>query len=224
MAALTESHGTSVRSASDTLLPVGCASAPLRLWGADALVFYRLDGIEHARRRAVGAQPLDTFRPLETLATFPVGIPVPQAALKPAVCARVRRLPRGAAVCTQDEVTRLAVPPLRVELIVVRAPGRRSGLELASQFAPFARRAMLLERRPPRFEELLLEADLYGIGVLVGDDGQLEVAVEPAAYRPRAFTTAAWRFAEEIYCKVTEVESQADAVTPRPTGSVAGTV
>jgi hypothetical protein len=207
MAALTESHGTSVRSASNALLPAGCEAVPLRLWGADALVFHRIDRAEHARRSAADAQPLDEFRPLEMLMTLPVGIPVPRASLGPTLRSEVRFLPRGAAVWDRQTVTRLAVRPVRVELVVVRAPGWRSGMDLASQFAPFCRRAMLLERVPGRFEESLMEADFYGIGVFTPSDGGVEMVVEPVEYRPRRHTTAAWRFGEEIYRRIVEAGS-----------------
>jgi len=204
MAALTASHAAAVHAASDTLLPAGCQAAPLRLRGADALVFHSLDRTEHARRTAAQAGPLDSFGPLELLATLPIDLPVPRRLLDPAVNERLRRLPRGAVARTRQEVTRLAVRPLRVDLIVVRAPGPRSGMELASQFAPFSRRAMLLRRTPRRFEELLIEADFYGIGVFVGDDAGAQMALAPEPHRPLRHTTAGWRFTEQLYREITQ--------------------
>lgn len=204
MTALIESHEGSVRSASTTLLPEGALAAAVHLRRAEALVFHRLDHSEHARRQDAEAQWLDEFRPLEMLMNLPVGIRVPRSSLGIQLRPEVRLLPRGAAVCDRVSVTRLAVRPLRVDLVVVRAPGWRSGMDLASQFAPFTRRAMLLERVPRNVEELLMEADFYGIGVFVLRQDGLEMLVEPGEYRAVRYTTAAWRFAEQVYRAIME--------------------
>lgn len=204
MAALIESHEGPVRSASTSLLLQGAEASAVRLRRADCLVFHRLDRTEHARRQAAGAGWLDEFRPLEMLMNLPVGMPVPRASLGARLRPEVRVLPHGAAVRDRHSVTRLAVRPLRVDLVVVRAPGWRSGMDLASQFAPFARRAMVLERVPRNLDELLMEADFYGIGVFAARRGGVQMLVEPAEYRAVRFTTAAWRFAEQAYRAIVE--------------------
>lgn len=194
-----------VRTVLSGILPPGCDAARIRLHRADALVFHRLDHTEHNRRTDAQAAWLDDSRPLETLMNLPAGFPVQRASLEPALRPEIRRLPRGAAVVDRPSVTRLAVRPLRVDLIVVRARGWKSGLDMASQFAPFSRRAMLLERAPKDLDEKLFEASFYGIGVLVadGDDG-VRMLLDPSEWRAIRHTTAAWRFAEEVYRKACE--------------------
>jgi hypothetical protein len=204
MATLIESHEGSVRSASTSLVPQGAEASVIRLRRADCLVFHRLDRVEHARREAAGAAWLDEFRPLEMLMNLPVGIPVPRSSLGAALRPEVRLLPHGAAVSDRRSVKRLAVQPLKIDLVVVRAPGWRSGMDLASQFAPFCRRAMVLERVPHNLDELLMEADFFGIGVFVPRRGGAQMLVAPAEYRALRFTTAAWRFAEQVYRAVFE--------------------
>lgn len=194
------------------ILPPDCDGARIRLHRADALVFHRLDHVEYDRRTAAQAGWLDDSRPLEVLMNLPAGFPVQRASLEPALRPEIRRLPRGAAVVDKSNVTRLAVRPLRVDLIVVRARGWKNGLNMASQFAPFSRRAMLLERVPKDVDEKLFEASFYGIGVLVadGNDG-VRMLLEPSEWRAIRHTTAAWRFVEEVYRKIVEQGSNCDA-------------
>lgn len=204
MAALIESHEGSVRSASTSLLPQGAEASAVRLRRADCLVFHRLDRREHERRQEAEAGWLDEFRPLEMLMNLPVGVPVPRASLGARLRPEVRLLPPGCTVRDRHSVTRLAIRPLRVDLVVVRAPGWRSGMDLTSAFAPFCRRAMVLERMPRNLDELLMEADFYGIGVFAARQGGVQMLVEPAEYRASRFTTAAWRFAEQTYRALVE--------------------
>lgn len=190
---------TPVRAAVADVLPAGCDMAPLRLRAADCLVFHRLDRVEHERRGAADAGWLDDFRPLEMLMNLPVGERVSRASLGAELRPEIRRLPKGCAAVDQQLVTRLAVRPLRVDLIVARAKTFRVGLHAASQFAPFSRRAMLLPKPPRKLDEKLLEADFWGVGVLVADGNDVQVLVKPDEYKPLRYTTAAWRFAEQVY-------------------------
>ncbi|WP_380281948.1 hypothetical protein [Kitasatospora purpeofusca] len=170
----------------------------LSVLGTRALLLYRLDGAEHRRRQAAGAGRLDSIPALECLLGLPVGCRVPVGSLPEQ--AQVRCLPRGAVEWDADLVTRRAVRPLAVDLAVVRAAERRTGLERAGRFAPFCRRAVLLDEVPRAgLDETVVEAAFYGIGVLVhGPDG-IRVALEPEAYRPQRHTAAAWEFVEEVY-------------------------
>jgi hypothetical protein len=188
-----------VQGAVASLLPAGCDMAPLRLRAADCLVFHRLDHIEHERRVAAGAGWLDDFRPLEMLMSLPVGERIPRASLGAELRPEVRRLPKGCAEINGQSITRLAVRPLRVDLIAARAKTFRVGLHAASQFAPFSRRAMLLPKAPRNLDEKLLEADFWGVGVLVEDGDGVRVLVKPDEYKPLRYTTAAWRFVEQVY-------------------------
>lgn len=173
--------------------------APLRLRAADCLVFHRLDRVEHERRVAADAGWLDDFRPLEMLMNLPVGERVPRASLGANLQPEIRRLPKGCAEIDRQSVTRLAVRPLRVDLVVAQAKSFRPGLHAASQFAPFSRRAMLLPKVPRGVEEKLFEADFYGVGVLVQNGDVVRMLLEPAPWRALRHTSAGWRFAEEVY-------------------------
>lgn len=201
--------GNPVHAAVAGLLPAGCDMTPMRLCRADCQVFYRLDHVECERRTGVQAGWLDSFRPLEALMNLPVGETVPRSSLSPEMRPEIRRLPQGCADIDRASVTRLAVRPLRVDLIVAHAKTFRVGLHAASQFAPFSRRAMLLEKMPQKLDEKLFEADFYGVGVMVpdGNDG-VRMLLEPAQWRPIRHTTAGWCFAEEVYRKVIEREAR----------------
>ncbi|MCX4911956.1 hypothetical protein [Streptomyces sp. NBC_00878] len=191
--------GRSVRTASAALLEAGTQTKVASLQGAEALFFHRLDAAEHARRQDAVAGRLDRMAALETLLTLPVGIPVPLASFEASQRRAVRALPAGAADRDRTTVTRRAVRPVRVDLAVVRAAGWRQGLRDAGRFAPFCRRAMLLTRRPSHLEELLAEADFYGIGVFLAAEHGVEMLLAPEEYRPQRHTAAAWCFVEELY-------------------------
>ncbi|MEU9067935.1 hypothetical protein AB0D60_13740 [Streptomyces sp. NPDC048306] len=191
--------GGSFRAASRALLEPGGQARTVSVLGVEALCFYRLDEAEHARREEVSAARLDHMADLESLLTLPVGIPVPLASLDPAARSAVRTLPAGAVDRDRKTATRRAVRPLRVDLAVVRASGWRQGLERAAEFAPFCRRAMLLDRRPSRLDDVLVEADFYGIGVFLAAGNDVEMVLEPEDYRPRRHTAAAWWFVEDLY-------------------------
>jgi len=199
MAMLTEMRGSSVREASGAVLPAGCKMSNFRIWGADTFLFHRVDAQEDARRSRTGAGGLDRIRHLETLMALPMGLPVPLLSLDRRMRTAIRSLPAGAVELDRTTVTRWAVRPMRIELAVVRAPGWRRGLELAGQFAPFCRRAMLLERPRGSLDGVFMEAGFYGIGVLTPSNGGFEMAVEPEEYRPERHTAAAWSFVEEMY-------------------------
>ncbi|MEU6936478.1 hypothetical protein ABZ943_07130 [Streptomyces rubiginosohelvolus] len=192
----------SVKTVSAQLVGQGGKTAFTQVIGEKALFFYHLAPAEDERRREVGAERLDRRHPLETLLSLPVGMPVPLASLDQHERRALRSLPAGAADRDRRTVTRRAVRPLQVDLAVVPASGWRQGLERAGRFAPFCRRAMLLSRRPARLDEVLAEADFYGIGVLIDMGDEIEMALEPEPYRPQRHTAAAWRFVEELYQRV----------------------
>lgn len=191
--------GGSVREASRALLKPGGQARTVSVFGTEALCFYRLNEDEHARREEVSAARVDKLPDLECLLTLPVDVPVPLQSLDSPARRAVQRLPSGAVERDRKTVTRRAVRPLHVDLAVVRASGWSQGLERAGQFAPFCRRAMLLDRLPARLDEVLVEADFYGIGVFVASGDEVELVLEPEDYRPPRHTAAAWWFVEDVY-------------------------
>ncbi|MFI0779331.1 hypothetical protein [Streptomyces sp. NPDC021212] len=191
--------GRSVWTASAALLEADTQARAASLQGVEALFFYRTDAAERLRRQDAAAARLDQMEVLETLLALPVGIPVPLASLDADQRRAVRALPSGAADRDRETVTRRAVRPVRVDLAVVSAAGWRQGLRDAGRFAPFCRRAMVFTRRPARLEELLAEADFYGIGVFLAAEHGVEMLLHPGEYRPLRHTAAAWCFTEELY-------------------------
>ncbi|MEU1147991.1 hypothetical protein ACFYO9_26665 [Streptomyces sp. NPDC005863] len=189
----------SVRVASRALLEPGSQAQVVSICGVEALCFYRLDAAEHARRERSSAAPLAHMADLESLLALPVGIAVPMDTLGPEERRAVRALPAGAAERSRKTVARQAMRPVHVDLAVVRAASLRQGLERAGRFAPFCRRAVLLDRRPARLDEALVEADFYGIGVFVASGRDVELVLEPEEYRPPRHTAAAWWFVEDLY-------------------------
>ncbi|MFJ9127817.1 hypothetical protein ACIRJS_27325 [Streptomyces sp. NPDC102340] len=195
----------SVRSAVSPVLPSGVHSAPLRIQGTLALLFYCFDDREHARRRSAGAGPLPQIDVLEALLELPADEPVALDGLGLAQRRTLGQAPPGAVEISGSAVTRRAVRPLSIELAVVRvrAANWRRGLALAGRFAPFCARALLLDGPVPDGQELLMQASFYGTGVLLPDADELQMAVEPEPYRPHRHTAASWCFTEEVYQRVT---------------------
>ena len=178
-------------------------AAVVQLFGGSALVFYSLDPIEHPRRTAACAKPLTRLRDVETLLRLPVGMPVLLSSLDRPTAAAVRALPGGAADIGRGQVVRRAVRPAHVDLVVVTADSPRRGLAAAGRFAPFARRAVMLDRPGTATDMFLLEAAFYGIGVIARRDDGLRVLVEPEPFQAVRHSAAGWLFVEDVYSQVT---------------------
>jgi hypothetical protein len=58
---------------------------------------------------------------------------------------------------------------------------------------------MLLRQWPSDAEDLRMQADFYGIGVVVTNSADVEVLVAPRPFQRRRFTAAGWQFLEEVY-------------------------
>jgi hypothetical protein len=94
----------------------------------------------------------------------------------------------------------LGCPPLTVGLAIVAARSRRQGLDRAGRFAPFCSRVVVVDRPPRDLAIACVEADFYGVGLLVaGGASDVEVLVAPEPYRVGRVTARAWWFAEEAY-------------------------
>jgi hypothetical protein len=192
---------SSVHAAAAAVIPPGAVSARLEVLGSKALVFYRFDEAECARRRTVGAAPLERIGALQTLMGLPVDEPVPLSELDAGMRAKIRKLPAGAVDTGVGQVVRRAVRPLSLDLAVVgsRAADWSSGLVRASRFAPFCARLLALSGPVPERDEVLMQAAFYGIGILEDTGAGLELALAPRSYRPQRHTPAAWCFTEELY-------------------------
>jgi hypothetical protein len=173
--------------------------ALMPIMGAEALVCYRLDDGEHARRRRTDTGAILSADVLELLLGLPVAASVPVDSLTCREHAALDRASNGAVSVRGGQVTRRAVAPVSVELVLVAARNWRDGLEVAGRFAPFCARAMVLRRRPPDLAEVQMQAGFYGVGVIVVDEQSAEVLIAPEPFRRLRFTAAGWRFLEEVY-------------------------
>jgi hypothetical protein len=167
--------------------------------GAEALICYRLDDGEHARRQRAGTGAILSADVLELLLGLPVAASVPVDSLTCQERTALDHASRGAVSVCGGQVTRHAVVPVAVKLALVAARNWRGGLEAAGRFAPFCARAMVLQRRPVDLADVHLQAGFYGVGVIVADGQSTEVLVEPEPFRRLRFTAAGWRFLEEVY-------------------------
>jgi len=194
-----ETLAAAARAASPAVRASEVDFALLPVIGTEALVCYRLDDGEAARRHRAGAGNLCLADVLELLLGLPVGMPVPVTSLTRRETAALKLAPPGAVSVRDGEVVRHAVAPVRVELAVVAGSSWRHGLEKAGRFAPFCARAVALRRHPRDLAEVELQAGFYGVGVIVIDDQSTEVLVPPAPFRRCRWTAAGWRFLEEVY-------------------------
>lgn len=184
---------------------VGCVQARMDLMGAWPVVCYEVDAAEDARRRAAGGGAVPeqwAADVLDLLLGLPVGMPVPVGSLTDRERWSLDRCPPWAASVSLGEVTRWAVPPATVHLVVVEAGRWRSGLVSAGLFAAFSSRAVLLSRRPrpAAMVGVLVDAAVYEVGVACPDeDGGVEVLVPPYPWMRMRWTAAGWRFRERAY-------------------------
>lgn len=184
-----------------------CRSALVRIFGAAAGVAYRTNPAEVARRRACRSGTLTKLDVLDALMGLPVGFAVTQTDLTDTERTLVDRAPAGAVENLGGQVVRRAVPPVSVQLAVVRARDWRIGLKRAGRFAPFCARAMLLPAQPADWADAHMQASYFGVGVCVFAERTLQMLVEPRPYVRERHTPAQWWFAEEAYRQIKEYES-----------------
>lgn len=193
-------------SPSTTLVGSPCVS-----WEAGALRVHadlELHLTEIQRRHA--ANPTGPMQDLDTL-RFLLTLPVDQPTALASLDAYERRLARRAVRCgfaeerivarSRTALIRKAEPPVTVKLISVFGPLRRGTLQLATTFAPYARRRIVAPSGQLD-ETLLLEAAFHGVGVTLADVNGERTLAAPAPFQPARFTGASWLFAERIYAQV----------------------
>jgi hypothetical protein len=195
------SASTLVRFSGSTPRPAAddVAVTRLRLFDTSVWMIYRRDEAEWARRAEVGLGAVLAWDLLDVLMALPAGFPVPLRSLSRPEQRRLYRAPGGIATITADGVTRHIVPPVTPLLAVVASTDWRDGLVRSSRFAAYCSRLALVSALPDNRAEALALADLYGIGVAVGDQRPARVLVEPEPLTDWQPTTAWWRFTERIY-------------------------
>jgi hypothetical protein len=187
-------------------LPSWASMVRVRLLGKNVGAVVTSVDDERQRRAACGLAALNDPVLLRVLFELPLGVAMPLGCLGRWEQGVVARGPAGAVERSRGAVTRLACPPVKVELVVVWARQWRSGIGWASQYGPFCRRVLVLPSLPcgGERENLELEARLYGIGVISDEqvaDGWL---VPPAPFRPRRLSSGQWLFQERAYAAMLE--------------------
>jgi hypothetical protein len=169
------------------------------MFGIDAVAAYSENEDEIERRTRAGTRELTNPRALDLLMNLPHGEPVPVTSLSDTEQRVLRRMPAGTVARHDNVVVREATHPIRVDLAVVPGKGWASAKEKAEWFTPFCARAVLIDRPLRRRHDAVMEAEFYGIGLLVVTSNDVEVVVPPRPFVRRRHTVAGWRFVEEAY-------------------------
>lgn len=171
--------------------------ATVKLFGITVNLEYRLNEAEAQRRQAVGLSAVTQLHVLNVFMGLPAGLPVPSECLSKSDRKVLLRAPKGCVEFTLDGVVRRIVPPLTVVSIVARGRDWHSALVRASRFAPYCVRSALVTREPSAEE--LMEANFYGVGVLLKERRGVRTLVEPEPFEGYRHTPAGWAFDEAAY-------------------------
>lgn len=168
---------------------------------ADAVVAFELDTHESTRRERAGVGAITDVDVLDLLLDLPYGVPVRIAALGRRGRRALAKAPAGCVEVVSGSVIRRSRPPLTPSLaIITGCRSFRHGLERAGRFAPFCPKAILLDRRPKDVTTFCMEADFYGVGlIVVSGASNVEVLVPPEPRRSGRLVSRTWWFAEEVY-------------------------
>lgn len=188
---------------------------PLRVGRMDVVIDVDLDERELHRRQQDRCGPILNLDLLNLLVAMPRSSTVGKEAVSDYDWRLLRIGARSGAVeiTTVDGATgaiRRASPPLSVQHVTVVATRWRNGLSIASRFAPYGSRELILDRLPADDVELRLEAGYLGIGISVrgdGPDAPPSRIIEPAPFAPARYTGASWLFAERLLAEQTTLGS-----------------
>lgn len=169
---------------------------------SDATIVYRLNRGERQRRQAAGLTGVTRLDQLDLMMELPAGLPVPHTTLRTAERRMIQRLPDGCVEHTAAGVVRLLAPPLTVKVAVVTGRQWMPGLTRAGRFAPYCNRVLVLNGKPCGLTEKAIEADFWGIGLVVNAAIEPELVVAPTPFELHRHTPAGWAFAEEIYRQI----------------------
>ncbi|MGI5423027.1 hypothetical protein [Actinomadura luteofluorescens] len=189
----------------------GVEYATMNVRGTDATIVYTPDRAEIERRREHGNPSVLRLDWLNLLMDLPVGHPVPFSSFQPAEHRALDRMPLGTVDITQAGFVRQLTHPLRVELAIVRGHQWKPGLVRASRFASYCRRALVLagKPKPAALQQAAIEADVYGIGLIVNAAHDPQVVVRPGNFEKYRHTPAGWKFLEEVYLNTVRAENPA---------------
>jgi hypothetical protein len=179
-------------------LPAAFSPVRGRLLGVDALLLLEVDEDEHRRRSALGLTTALDRESLCLLSRLPHGDAVRVIDLTDLERRALRRIPHGVAELVGGRVTRLAIPPVTIRLVIVIDDVPDRGLDRASMFAAFAPRLLVLTEPSDDLANVEVEARFYGIGLAVGGPDGVAVVADPEPAR-RSVGPVTWRVREEAY-------------------------
>lgn len=181
----------------------GAEHAPVRARSTEATIVYRPNREEQNRRRNVGFNDFMRLSELDLMMELPAGLPVPETSLSAADRRMIQHLPEGCVEHTDAGVVRLLTKPLDVRLAIVTGRFWRRGLERAGRFAPYCARVLALTEEPRNLKESAIEADYWGIGLVVNTSREPRLVVPPEPFVQHRYTPAGWAFAEDIHQQIT---------------------
>ncbi|MBT2407991.1 MULTISPECIES: hypothetical protein [unclassified Streptomyces] len=152
--------------------------AVVEAFGAEAVVAYRRDARECARRATAGMPALTRPDVLDLLMALPVGEPVPVDSLSERERRVLKSLPK-AVVRRDGTITRKAMRPVRIDMVFVPGRSWEAAMEKAERFTPFSARTALADGVLRRKDDAVLRADFHGIGLFAVRGDAVDVVVPP---------------------------------------------
>ena len=168
--------------------------------GVDILVAVSYDDDEVVRRQHHGFGVVTNRRVLQLLLSIPRGVAVPATFLRGKDLRLLQTMPAGVVDISDSEVRVVVSPTLRLSSVGVVASTWKQGLRLASPYAAYCARYVVLVRGLRASEATLatLEARYYGLGLAEHHDGRLDWLVSPAPFQADRFSAASWLMAERL--------------------------
>lgn len=172
-----------------------------------ATIVYRPNRAEFERRHAVGLGGITNLGRLDLLMELPAGLPViPDRTDRKTLC----RLPKGCVDITAKGYVRQIVKPLDVRLAVVAGRQWKPGLIRVGRFGAYCTRVLALAGEPQNLTEKAIEADFWGVGLIVNTATDPELVVAPTPFKQYRHTHAGWAFTEEIYRQIVSTNRVSD--------------
>lgn len=172
-----------------------------RLLGRTVLVGLCVNDHEATRRQVAGTGALTDVSLLQVLATLPAWETFPWSGLTRREQRILRAAPSGVLERVGGRAKRLAVPAAIVDEVLVEARSGIAGLTAASAYAPYCRRSAAIPASDADAETTLLDATLYGIGIVVRREGLPVQVLEPAPFIQQRWTWASWLFHEQAWAQ-----------------------
>ena len=177
----------------------GSTLRPARMVGVDAWWSVTVHAGELARRRGEKLDCLRRLDVVDVLLNLPVAVPVSLDSLSARERRTLARLPHRVVSRCGSSVVRRAVPPVRIEHVVVPARAFRRGLEDASAFSTYCPRSTALAASVKLDEFELAEANYYGVGIYQYQGEALVKLLAPEPMPMWGETPASWVFSETLY-------------------------